>query len=60
MGYIPEQKLTKIDSFRVFGDSIFVNPLPEIVTKHSIKETASKENIWGTFIYPKVRGSYGG
>ena len=38
----------------------FDNFLPEIPTKHNIKETASKGNIWGPFYIPKGGGLGGG
>ena len=53
MGDIAEQKLTTMNSFCVFGVSFFAHPLHYILTKHNIKETASKCNIWGTFYIPK-------
>ena len=59
MNEIAKQKLVTTDSFRIFGGSFFANPLLEILTKHKIKETASKGNIWGPFYIPKVEGSGG-
>ena len=55
MGEVSEEKMTTTDSFRVFAGSFFVHTSPEILTKHNIKETDSKGNIWGLFIYPNVR-----
>ena len=60
MGDISERKLAMIDSFRVFGGNLFAHPSPELLTKHNIKETASKDNIWGPFYIPKGEGSDGG
>ena len=48
MGEIANKKMTMKNGFRIFGGSFF-HPLPEIRTKHNIKETASKDNIWGPF-----------
>ena len=59
MGSIYEQKLATTESFLVFGGSFFANPLSEILTKHNIKETASKGNIWGLFYTPEGEGSDG-
>ena len=50
---IAERKLATTNSFRVFGGSFFAHPSPDIPTKHNIKETASKGNIWGPFFIPK-------
>ena len=60
MGEIAEQNLMRKDSFRIFGGSVFSSSLPEILTKHNIKETSSKGNIWGPFNIPKGEGSDGG
>ena len=59
MGKFAEQKLAMTDSFHMFG-GIFLRFLPEILTKHNIKETVSKGNIWGTFYIPKSEGLGGG
>ena len=47
------------DSFRIFGGSVLAHPLPEILTKHNIKEADSKVNIWGPFYTPKGSGLEG-
>ena len=60
MDVITEQKLAMTDSFRIFGGIFFAHPSPEILTKHNIKETASKGKIWGLFYIPKGEGSVGG
>ena len=60
MGKIDEQKLATTESFRFFGGSFFAHPSSEILTKHNIKETASKGKIWGPFYIPKGEGSGGG
>ena len=60
MGKVSEQKMTTTDSFRVFAGSFFVYTSPEILTKHNIKESSSKGNIWGPFYIPKFEGSDGG
>ena len=60
MGNISEQKLAKVDSFRTFDGILSVHTSPEILTKHNIKETVSKVNIWGSFYTPKDEGSNGG
>ena len=52
MGNIAEEKLVMMDSFRIFGGSVFAHHLPEILTKHNIRETASKGNIWDPFYIP--------
>ena len=44
----------------VFGDIIFSHTSPDILTKHNIKETSGKGNIWGAFYIPKVEGLGGG
>ena len=60
MGEIAERKLATTESFQISGGSLFAHPLPEITTKHNIKEITSKGNIWGPFYTPKVEGSGGG
>ena len=60
MGVIVEKKLAMMESFRIFGGVFFAHPLPELPTKHNIKETASKGNIWGPFYTPKGEVSGGG
>ena len=55
MGEIAEQKLAVTESFDTFG-GIFPHPLPEILNKHNIKETAIKGNIWGPLYTPKGEG----
>ena len=42
IGDIAEQKLATTNSFRVFGDSFFVRPSLDILTKHNNKYNASK------------------
>ena len=59
MGNISEPELAMTDSFRIFCGSFFAHPLPEILTKNNIKETASKVNIWGPFDMSKGEG-FGG
>ena len=56
MGNILKQKLEMTDSFHIFGGSFFVHPSPEAQTKHNIKETDSKGNIWVQFYIPKGDG----
>ena len=53
MGDIAKKKLMTMNSFCVFGGSLFAHPLQDILTKHNIKENASKGNIWGLFYIPK-------
>ena len=60
MGDTIEQKLAATDSFRIFGGRCFASYLHEILTKHNIKETSSKSNIWGQFYIPKGEGLDGG
>ena len=60
MGDIAKQKLATAEWFCIFGGSFFAHPLPEIPTKHNIKETASMGNIWGPFYMYKGDGSGGG
>ena len=55
MGKIAKKKLAMTDSLRIYGGSFFAHLLSEILTKHNIKETASKGNIRGTIYHPKVR-----
>ena len=55
-----EQKMMTADSFYIFGDSFFYHPSPEILTKHNIKETDSKGNIWCPFYITEGEGSGGG
>ena len=43
-----------------FWWKVFAHFLPEILTKHNIKETSSKGNIWGPFHLPKGEGPGGG
>ena len=52
MGDISEKKLVMIESIHIFGGS-FSHFLPEIPTKHNIKETASKGNIRGPLYITK-------
>ena len=42
------------DLFWIFG-RLFDYPLCEILIKHIINVTASKRNIWGILLYPKLR-----
>ena len=56
MGEIAEWKLETTELFRVLGVSFFAHPLPDIPTKHNMKETASKGKIWGPFYIPKGKG----
>ena len=44
------------DSFRIYGVIYFPHPLSEILTKHNIKETASKGDIGGPFYMSKGEG----
>ena len=60
MGNIYEKKLSTTDLLRFFGGNVFSHPLPEILTKHNVKETTSKGNIWGPFYIPKGEGLGGG
>ena len=60
MSDISKQKLAATDSFHIFGGSVFAHSLPKILTKHNIKETVSKRNIWGPFNIPKGQGLGGG
>ena len=60
MGDISKQKLAATDSFHIFGGSVFAHSLPKILTKHNIKETSSKGNIWGPFNIPKGESLDGG
>ena len=53
MGDISEQKLAMTNSSRVFGGIYSTHPSPDILTKQSIKETASKGIIWGLFCIPQ-------
>ena len=48
MGETSEQENAMIDSFIIFM-AFLAHFLPEIPTKHNIKETASKSNNWGPF-----------
>ena len=48
------------EPFHIFGGSVFSHPLPEILTKHNIKETASNGSIWGPFYISKGEGQGGG
>ena len=59
MGDIFNKTLVMIDSFQNFG-GIFAHILSDILTKHNIKETSSKDNIWGPFYIPKDEGTGGG
>ena len=60
MGEISEPKLAMTESFYIFGGMFFAHSLTEIPTKHNIKDTASKGNIWGLFYTPKGEGLGGG
>ena len=60
MGDISEQKLVTTNSFGIFGGSFYIHPLPDILTKHIIKETSGKGNIWGALYIPKGRVLGGG
>ena len=60
IGDIYEQKLATKYSFPIFGCIVFAHTLTEIPTKHHIKETSSKGNIWGPFYTPKGEVSGGG
>ena len=52
---IANQKLSMTDSLSIYGDSL--SPfLSAILTKHKIKETSSKGNIWRPFYVPKGEG----
>ena len=59
MDEIDERKVVTTNSFRIFGGSFSTHPLPDILTKHNIKETASKKIIWGPFYMPIGEGSDG-
>ena len=60
MGEIADQKLATMNSSRGFVGSFPTHPLPDILTKHNIKKSASRRNIWGPFYLPKGGGSGGG
>ena len=60
MGKIDEKNPVMTESFRIFGGSFFAHPLPEVLSKHNIKETASKGKIWGPIYTPKGECSGGG
>ena len=60
MGNIAEKKLTTTKSFRIFISNCFAHPLLEKLTKNNIKETASKDSIWGPFYILKGEGLGGG
>ena len=47
------RKLSATNYFRILGGIVFSQPSPEILTKHNIKETYSKGNIWGTLYITK-------
>ena len=57
---ISARKMGATEFFRVFGGSVVAHQSPDILTKHNVKETASKGNIWGPFYIPKGEGSGGG
>ena len=52
MGNISEQNWRQLIHYE-FLLSVFTHPLPEILTKYNIKETASKGNFWGPFYKSK-------
>ena len=60
MGNISDQKLATMNSFLVLGVRFFAYPSSNIPTKHNIKETANKRNIWGLFYITKRKGLGGG
>ena len=60
MGKIAERKLATTNSFRVFSGSFSAHPSTDTLTKHNIKETDIKGNIWGPFYIPKRKSSGGG
>jgi len=43
-----------------FWWQFFAHPSPDVLTKHNIKEIASKRNIWGPFYIPEAEGFGGG
>ena len=43
------------DSFRIFGGFVFAHPLPEILTKHNIKELPVRATSRVHFICTNVR-----
>ena len=49
------KKLATMNSFQNFDCSLFSHHSLYIPSKRNIKETSIKQNIWGKFIYPKVR-----
>ena len=53
MGKIAEWKMVTMNIFRIFRGIFFAYPLPDILTKHNIKENSSKWNIRGKFDIPK-------
>ena len=53
---IAKRKLATMNSFRIFGGIVFTHSSPDILTKHNIKEIASKQNIWGPFYIYKGEG----
>ena len=55
MGDIVEKKWRR-RTYSNFLWHLLPNPLLEILTKHNIKESASKDNIWGTFYILKGEG----
>ena len=52
---ISEQKMAMTNSFLMFG-GIFAHFLLDILTKHNIKETASKGIIGGPWYIPNGEG----
>ena len=51
-----QEKLVTMDSFRIFGGIFFAHPLPEVLTKHNIKENDSQGNTWIPFYMSKGEG----
>ena len=60
MGNIADQKMAIMKLLRVFGVSFCAHLLPDIPTKHNVKETASKGNIRGAIYVPNFEGLSGG
>ena len=56
MGKISEWTLATANLFRIFGRFFLAHPSPDILTKHNIKDTSSKGNIWDTLYIPKGEG----
>ena len=59
MDYIAQWTIETTNLLRIFDGSFFAHPLPDILIKHNIKETASKGNIYGPFYTPKGKSLCG-